>query len=929
MSNKSTSLIINSPYSTPSEHWQFVEEGQSLELVQGRRQAGYMTADPKAKPHQDKGTFKPLPLANQIRQRIAAWRKSGYPGITGITKTLLAHWQDPEQRVFPFFFCQIEAIETLIWLVETPDSEKTGIDIPTDGGEFRRLCSKLATGTGKTVVMAMLIAWQAINRMTYNRDGRFSQHIFIVAPNLTVRERLSVLNPANTKNYYDEFGVVPLSLKEKLRQAKVLIRNWHALNWETEEKIEKKKGVDKRGAKSDEAYTREVLGDMANARNLIVINDEAHHAWRVPAESKIQGVAKEDIEEATKWIGGLDRIHKTRGILNCFDFSATPFAPSGKKTSEEALFGWIVSDFGLNDAIESGLVKTPRIVVRDDAIPNAKTYKSRLYHIYSDPEVQDDLNRKAKPHEPLPDLVTNAYLLLGSDWNETKDKWAESQQTPPVIITVANRTETAARIKYAFDNKDILIDALCEPEGILHIDSKVLKEAEEKETETQAVRTADGEENGTRKISKKEQAEILREKVNTVGQEGKPGERIQNVISVGMLSEGWDARTVTQIMGLRAFTSQLLCEQVIGRGLRRASYEINEKTGLFDAEYVNVFGVPFSFLPHAEEAIDPPPPSPKITVKPVEEKQDFAIQWPNIIRIDRTYKPELSVDWKKISPLKLEASNTPQLVEIAPVVNGKPDVSNIKDIDLESLIKQFRKQTMIFRAAQSAWKNMQSNWKANASESALMAELVRLAEQFIDSDRIQISPALFNKDQKRRQIVITLNMSKIIRHFWQAIEFNNTEKTALVFDTNHPIRSTGDMIPWRTGKPCESTRKSHINYCVFDSTWEASESFELDRNEVVEAWGKNDHLGFEVLYVYNGLVKKYRPDFIIWLRSGNFLVLETKGQQTEQDDTKHTYMEEWVKAVNEHGGFGQWKFAVSRKTSDLKDLLAKENDSLN
>ncbi len=919
MSNKSTSLIINSPYSAPSEHWQFIKEGQPLELAEGRRQAGYMVADPKAKPYQDRGIFEPLPLVNQIRQRVDDWREAGYPGITGITKTLLEHWKDSEQRDFPFFFCQIEAIETLIWLVETPDSEKTGIDIPTDGGEFRRLCSKLATGTGKTVVMAMLIAWQTINRMTYNRDGRFSQHIFIVAPNLTVRERLSVLNPANTKNYYDEFHIVPLSLKEKLRQAKVLIRNWHALNWETEEKIRNKKGVDKRGAKSDEAYTREVLRDMANARNLIVINDEAHHAWRVPAESKIKGVAKEDIDEATKWVGGLDRIHKTRGILNCFDFSATPFAPSGKKTSEEALFGWIVSDFGLNDAIESGLVKTPRIVVRDDALPNAKTYKSRLYHIYNDPEVKDDLNRKAEPHEPLPDLVNNAYALLGLDWEKTKDGWKECE-TPPVMITVANRTETAARIKYAFDNKNIMIDSLCDPEGILHIDSKVLKKAEEKEIENQTAGTEDGEENRERKITKKEQSEILREQVNTVGQSGKAGEKIQNVISVGMLSEGWDARTVTQIMGLRAFTSQLLCEQVIGRGLRRASYEINEKTGRFDAEHVNVFGVPFSFLPHENTDTPPPPPPPRIIVKPDEKKKNFAINWPNIIRIDRTYKPELSINLGKIRSLKLDTSTTVQIAEIAPVVNGKPDISKIKDIDLEQLIRQFRKQTMIFRTAQSVWKDMKPNWKA--SESALMAELVRLTEQFIDSDRIQISPALFNRDKKKRQIVITLNMSKIIRHFWQAIEFNNTEKTALVLDTNHPIRSTGDMIPWRTGKQCESTKKSHINYCVFDSTWEASESFELDRNKAVEAWAKNDHLGFEVLYVYNGTVKKYRPDFIVRLKSGDFLVLETKGRQTEQDDTKHEYMKEWVKAVNEHGGFGQWKFAVSTKPSDIKDILA-------
>ena len=151
-----------------------------------------------------------------------------------------------------------------------------------------------------------------------------------------------------------------------------------------------------------------------HARNLLVINDEAHHAWRVPAESKVAGVAKADLEEATKWVGGLDRIHHSRGILTCYDFSATPFAPSGKKSSDEALFGWIVSDFGLNDAIESGLVKTPRVVVRDDAIPDAKTYKSRLYHIYNDPEVRDDLNQRgALPTAPLPSLVTNGYLPAG------------------------------------------------------------------------------------------------------------------------------------------------------------------------------------------------------------------------------------------------------------------------------------------------------------------------------------------------------------------------------------------------------------------------------------------------------------------------------------------------------------------------------------
>lgn len=916
-----SSLIINSSLIAPVRHWKFVEKGQPLELAEGRRQAGYMLADPSARPYQDRGVFVELKLVNKIRQRVDDWRGAGYPGITGITKKLLEHWKDNEQRDYPFFFCQIEAIETLIWLIEAPDSGKTGIDIPADGGEFRRLCCKLATGAGKTVVMAMLIAWQVINRATYPRDARFSQSIFIVAPNLTVRERLAVLNPSDAKNYYEEFSVVPLSLKEKLQRASVIVHNWHALNWETEEKIKNKKGVDKRGAKSDEAYTRDVLGDMSKARNLIVINDEAHHAWRVPAETKVKGVKKEEIEEATKWVGGLDRIHRTLGILNCFDFSATPFAPSGKRTSEEALFPWIVSDFGLNDAIESGLVKTPRIVVRDDALPDARTYKSRLYHIYSDPEVKSDLNRKADPHEPLPDLVTNAYALLGGDWDKTKELW-NGCVTPPVMITVANRTETAARIKYAFDNKNIIVESLCEKKGILHIDSNVLKKAEKKDPKFKPSTFEAG--NGGRKFTQKEEEDVLREKVNTVGQEGKAGAQVQNVISVGMLSEGWDARTVTHIMGLRAFSSQLLCEQVIGRGLRRASYEVNQKTGLFDAEYVNVFGVPFSFLPHENSDEPPPPPAPKIIVKPADEKRDYAIRWPNIIRIDRIYKPKLSVNWGSVEPLEIDTNETVEIVEIAPTVSNRPDISKISGIDLERLMRKFRKQTMIFKAAQTVWEEMQPSWKA--SRFVLMAELVRLAEQFLDSDRVRISPAFFNQDAERRQLVITLNMTKVIRHFWQAVAFGNTEKTALVLDINHPIHSTGDMRPWRTGKPYEPTRKSHINYCVYDSTWESSESFELDRNESVKAWVKNDHLGFDVLYVYRGVVKKYRPDFLIRMMSGDFLVLETKGLQTRQDDTKHKYMKEWVKAVNEHGGFGQWSFAVSTKPSDIRDILVKADN---
>ncbi len=925
-------LIINSPYEEPQRYWRYNREKRTFTLVEGdRRPAGYVIASEGSKSFDDPGIFVEIPLVNKVRPRVNSWRNNGYPGVTSITKRLLEHWRSPEEfETRRFFFCQLEAVETLIWLAEAPDAEKVGIDIPSDGGDFKRLCAKMATGSGKTIVMAMVIAWHVLNKVTYPQDTRFAKNILVIAPGLTVRSRLSVLEPSDPHNYYTAFSIVPSTLLDKLRQGKVLIRNWHALNWDSEEKIKKKRSVDKRGPKSDEAYVRDVLGAMASSRNILVLNDEAHHAWRVPAESKIKGVSKEEIEEATKWVGGLDRINKARGILTCYDFSATPFAPSGKKSTEEALFSWIVSDFGLNDAIESGLVKTPRVVIRDDAVPDAKTYKTRLYHIYNDDEVKDDLTRKADPEDPLPDLVLNAYHLLGFDWQETAKDWKKSGfTTPPVMITVANRTETAARIKYSFDRNKIRIDALCDPERTLHIDSKVLDEAEAAEeplttfTATEDENdTGDSEEEIKPKLTKKQQAELLRLKVDTVGKINQPGEQIQNVISVGMLSEGWDAKTVTHIMGLRAFTSQLLCEQVVGRGLRRTSYEVDPHTGLFDPEYVNIFGVPFTFLPHeSTEGTIAKPPTPKTAIEPDPAKASFEITWPNVIRIEHVYKPTLSLDWPKIKPLELNASLTPKIAELAPIVEGKPDVSKIAQIDLERLAQEFRFQRIAFTAARGVFDPMQKDW--NASKESLLAQLVKLVEHFIKADKITITPALFTQDQLKRRLIITLNMTKVVQHIWDAIRFENAEQLEPLFDRDRPIRSTADMGTWYTGKPCERTTRSHINFCVFDSTWESIESYELDRNPAVQAWVKNDHLGFEILYVYRGVVRKYRPDFLIRLTSGNHLVLETKGQDTEQDQVKRRFLDEWVKAVNHHATFGHWHWEVSKNPADLPDILAR------
>ena len=432
------------------------------------------------------------------------------------------------------------------------------------------------------------------------------------------------------------------------------------------------------------------------------------------------------------------------------------------------------------------------------------------------------------------------------------------------------------------------------------------------------------------KLTKAEQAERLRQMVDTVGKVGQPGEKIQDVISVGMLSEGWDAKTVTHIMGLRAFTSQLLCEQVVGRGLRRTSYEIRkqshpitgEEVELFDPEYVNIFGVPFTFLPHeSTESGPPPPPAPKTLVQWDPAKVAYEISWPNIVRIEHVFQPILAVDWSRLPLLELDAAQTAQVAELAPILEGKPDVTNIDRIELERLAREFRTQRIIFETARDVFDQMQVAWKG--SREVLLAQLIRIVEQFIRSDRIRIIPPLFYQDELRRRLIITLNMSRVVQHVWEAVRQENTEHMVPIFDRDHPIRSTAEMRTWYTGKPCERTRKSHINVCVYDSTWEASDAYMLDTSDEVAAWVKNDHLGFEILYIYRGVVRKYRPDFLIRLKSGDMLVLETKGQDTEQDRVKRRYLDEWIQAVNALGGFGRWAAAVAKNPGEIRDILVQ------
>jgi len=927
-----SSLIINSAFVEPQQHWA-ENTDRTLRQEQKRRAAGYEIIDTR----ENTRRLVSISLVDEIRQRVGQWREAGWPGVTAVTLELLNHWWNKDgvsSRQYPFYFCQLEAIETLIWMLEAQPEYRQGISVQGDGGEFERLCNKMATGSGKTTVMAMIITWQVLNALTYPKSPRkYSSAIFLVAPGLTVKSRLQVLMPGHLDNYYDSFDLCPSeAMRQKLNRAEVLIENWHTLM----PLKQQERSVVKKGKESDEAFTKRVLGKLANYKDLVVINDEAHHAYRTPADVKISKAEAEalgtDPDQATRWVEGLDRLHKTRRITRCYDLSATPFAPTGRTNTEAGLFSWVVSDFGLNDAIEAGLVKTPRVVVRDDALPNAQTLRPKLYHLYREPEVADDLNRKAESHEALPALVKQAYTLLGADWLATAADWAaQGHLSPPVMLTVCNRTETAARVEHYFAKGHAQWPELHDAARTFRVDSKVLEKAELGETAgsdkdyelrlkeiMEAARIPESRKVELRAMKKEE---LLRELVDTVGKRGQAGQDLQNVVSVAMLSEGWDAKNVTHIMGLRAFTSQLLCEQVIGRGLRRVAYD-KDADGLYLPEFVNVFGVPLSIaLPISSDGASPLPPKPSTQVESLSERNVFEIKWPNILRVDQVVRPQLVVEWSRVDVLKIDPATVVFNADIAPALGGAADWSQVVEIDLEKLPEEFRLQRLVFKSAQRAFELLQAQFKGQ--REYLLFQLVRLVEGFLASNKIEV-PSLFHQDPLRKRILFSLHIDLITQHLMQYVIEQNTLRLEPVFDGERPISSTRDMRTWYTTRIAEPTQRSQISHIVVDSGWEKYAATAVEKHPAVAAWAKNEHLGFSILYLWNGSKRKYIPDFLIRYTSGKTLVLEIKGVDTPQDQAKRAALAQWVKAVNESGGFGTWACdVVVGDAAGLQDAVAR------
>ena len=576
-------------------------------------------------------------------------------------------------------------------------------------------------------------------------------------------------------------------------------------------------------------------------------------------------------------------------------------------------------------------MKTPRVVIRDDALPDARTMRSKLYHVYRDPAVSEDLNRKAEPHEALPKLVQDAYTLLGADWRETHKQWVDAgHHSPPVILSVCNRTETAARIEHYFNNADAHWPELHAPERTLRVDSKVLDKAEigeaaasDKDYEAR-LKTIIEASNlpGTRKefllAMKKE--ELLREVVDNVGKRGGAGQDLQNVISVAMLSEGWDAKNVTHIMGLRAFTSQLLCEQVIGRGLRRVSYDTDEN-GLFKPEYVNVFGVPLSISEQVgDEGDAPPPPKPSTQIEVVPERASLEIKWPNILRVETVVRPTLEVEWNKVTVLTIDPAATPISADLAPALGGAADMSKVTAIDLEALPDGFRLQRLIFQASQKAFAEVGQNFKG--APDFLIFQLIQIVEKFLKSDRLDI-PSLFHSDPLRKRILIALNIDLLVQHIMRFIKEQNTEHLAPIYDEDNPIGSTSQMRTWYTTKPNCPAVKSHISHVVGDSSWEQYAANVFEKSEAVNAYVKNDHLGFQVYYMWGGSRRRYVPDFLIRLTNGQTLALEIKGEDSPQNQAKRDALNEWIDAVNVAGGFGKWCWDVAFEPAQVHDIIAR------
>lgn len=981
--------ILNNPYEEPQLHWIYNREGQATKMP-GRRVATYWWTTVRAGAQQDElegigvdhgGT--PMPLVNALRKDVRRWRESNHEGATPITKQLLRHWWDKD-RTRRLFFCQIEAVETIIYLLEilgsgrrsrwkpelsvedyqkliagerpeiaasmTEDFHPTFADQPQNP-EFTkaliRHCCKMATGSGKTVVMSMLISWAFCNRARVPGDDRFPASVLVCCPNLTVKERLQVLRPdLDGESYYEKFDIVPSVLRPLLNQGKVLVINWHAFYPESPhaEGGQTYSVVDK-GEETPEAFAKRLLGQQCDKGPILVLNDEAHHAWRparvdeavrsrrrVEADQVVGEVDEEEYREATVWVDGLDRLNKSVGVRLCVDLSATPFYLDGTGHIPGSPFPWLVSDFGLIDAIESGITKIPRLPVSDET----GRPDPRFFRLWEEIKNQCAPGQK-RGGKPTPEAAwihgQGAWGILASQWQERfhqiRDARGGQGFIPPVIIVVCDNTSMA---QYFFEKISGETEEEIEEPGR---GGRMVRRPVKRynPTGTAFPELANTEEvTRTLRIDSRtvEDDERLRELIANVGVKGTAGEQIRCVVSVQMLTEGWDANNVTQILGLRAFGSQLLCEQVVGRALRRMSYEIDPDTGLLAPEYADVFGIPFSVIPFKGRPQNTPEPGdkPVTSVKALPERAHMEIRFPVVDGfVMDMRRAKVRCDVERLEPVVILPQTTPTEVFVMPQVGvrfgelGRLDFKT-ELLDREEFYSNHSFQTTLFEITRQIVntltdQNSPKDQLRQMSRAELFPQVLRIVEEYADK-RIE-----FN-DVDRRELALEKYTRPMVRRLVDAIEPVNGAGTAPILPIINRFKqfgSTGD-VRFVTTRPTHPTVKSHIDQVVLDTnTWERSVAVQLESSQRVSCYARNDHLDFGIPYEYLGVSHTFYPDFIVKLTNGLHLILEVKGMIDEQERSKFAAADKWVRSVNYWGRMGQWAFLVCKDPNHLKEHL--------